>query len=523
MTYSITTNGSASETVTLQYGSNAPYGTFLCGQFSKSPGYTWAFDPTSGPAAAFYTTNGTVMTTPPFSTAQPIELIVNCDTSYEGGLEYFAGTIGGANAAGAYFDVNNGLGDGNDQICQYLTTSTVQSNITAVARISNGYNPWGTQIMSFYAKPALSLSVNLPGGTVGQSYSGTATASAGTTPYTYSSSSLPPGLSISSSSGAISGTPTASGTFPTTITATDSSSPEQTASQTVSVVIAPVVVPTYTIGGTVSGLAGSGLVLQDNGGNNLAVAANGSFTFSTPIATGGAYAVTVLTQPTGPAQTCVVASGSGTVASANVTTVAVSCTTPTYTIGGTVSGLAGTGLVLQDNGGNNLAVAANGSFTFSTPIATGAAYAVTVLSQPAGPVQTCAVASGSGTVASANVTTVAVSCTTPTYTIGGTVSGLASTGLVLQDNGGNNLAVAANGPSPSRRRSPPAARMPSQCSRNRLAPRRPARSQVGAERSPAPMSPVSRSVAPHRPTRSAARSRASPVRAWCSRITAGTI
>ncbi len=139
---------------------------------------------------------------------------------------------------------------------------------------------------------------------------------------------------------------------------------------------------TYTIGGTVSGLAGSGLVLQDNGGNNLAVTANGSFTFSTPIATGSAYAVTVLTQPTGPAQTCVVSSGSGTVASANVTNVAVACTTATYTIGGTVSGLAGSGLVLQDNGGNNLAVTANGSFTFSTPVATGSAYAVTVLTQP---------------------------------------------------------------------------------------------------------------------------------------------
>jgi len=43
---------------------------------------------------------------------------------------------------------------------------------------------------------------------------------------------------------------------------------------------------------------------------------------------------------------------------------------PPYTIGGTVSGLLGTGLVLQDNGGNNLSVSANGSFTFTTAIAT---------------------------------------------------------------------------------------------------------------------------------------------------------
>jgi Galactose oxidase, central domain len=83
---------------------------------------------------------------------------------------------------------------------------------------------------------------------------------------------------------------------------------------------------TYTIGGTVVNLAGSGggLVLQDNGGNNLPVTANGSFTFTTDVAPGGAYAVTVSTQPSSPAQTCSVASGSGK-ANANVTNVMVNC------------------------------------------------------------------------------------------------------------------------------------------------------------------------------------------------------
>ena len=33
---------------------------------------------------------------------------------------------------------------------------------------------------------------------------------------------------------------------------------------------------TYTIGGAVTGLAGSGLVLQNNGGNDLAVASSGN-------------------------------------------------------------------------------------------------------------------------------------------------------------------------------------------------------------------------------------------------------
>ncbi len=200
-----------------------------------------------------------------------------------------------------------------------------------------------------------------------------------------------------------------------------------------------------TLGGTVTGLVGSGLVLQNNGGSSLAIATNGAFTFAAPIAVGSTYNVTVLTQPGTPAQTCVVANGSGTAGGTNITNVAVTCTTNTYTIGGSVTGLSGTGLVLQNNGGNNLAVVANGAFTFTTAIASGANYAVTVLTQPGTPAQTCTVTNGTGTVGAANVTNVAVNCTTNTYTIGGTVTGLAGTGLVLQNNGGNDLAIAANG------------------------------------------------------------------------------
>jgi 6-phosphogluconolactonase (cycloisomerase 2 family) len=201
---------------------------------------------------------------------------------------------------------------------------------------------------------------------------------------------------------------------------------------------------TYTIGGTVSGLTAAGLTLLDNGGDTLTVAANATtFTFATPLASGATYSVTVGTQPTG--QTCTVANGSGTVGSSNVTTVAVTCTTATYTVGGTISGLTASGLVLQDNGGDNLTVAANATtFTFATPIKTGAAYAVTVLTQPTG--LTCTVTNGSGTVATSNITTVTIACkTAPSgFTVGGTISGLTASGLVLQNNAGDNLTVAAN-------------------------------------------------------------------------------
>lgn len=204
--------------------------------------------------------------------------------------------------------------------------------------------------------------------------------------------------------------------------------------------------PTYTIGGTISGLSGAGLVLQNNGGNNLSIGADGNFTFASPVSSGGAYSVSVFTQPTNPAQMCTVTNGTGT-ASANVSNVGITCsttTTTTYTIGGTVSGLSGTGLVLQNNGGDNLAIAGDGTFTFATAIAASSAYDVAVLTQPSNPTQVCTVADGSGT-ASANVLNVNVTCSATTFTIGGSLLGLSSGTVVLQNNGADNLSLAANG------------------------------------------------------------------------------
>jgi hypothetical protein len=81
---------------------------------------------------------------------------------------------------------------------------------------------------------------------------------------------------------------------------------------------------------------GTSVTLLDNGGNALKVTANGAFTFTTRLASGTAYKVTVGVQPTG--ETCTVTNGTGTVGTANVTNVSVSCkANPTFTIGGTVS------------------------------------------------------------------------------------------------------------------------------------------------------------------------------------------
>lgn len=168
---------------------------------------------------------------------------------------------------------------------------------------------------------------------------------------------------------------------------------------------------TYTLGGTVSDLVGSGLVLQNNGGDDLAIAANGAFVFSAAVASGSRYAVTVKTQPTNPSQTCVLSAADGTVGAANVLNIVVTCTVQSYTVGGSVSGLIGSGLVLQNNGGDDLAIAANGNFVFSAAVLSGSAYAVIIKTQPTNPSQTCVLSGGDGTIGAANVSNVVATCT----------------------------------------------------------------------------------------------------------------
>jgi 6-phosphogluconolactonase (cycloisomerase 2 family) len=299
----------------------------------------------------------------------------------------------------------------------------------------------------------------------------------------------------------------------------------------VAIVCADKTTTTDSIGGTVVGLTGSGLVLQNDGGDDLAVPVNGAFVFVTPLASGMPYSVSVLTPPAGPNQDCVVANGSGNTVASDINNVTVTCTTNTgaaYTIGGTISGisggssivlqdngrdnltlssdgafqfatpvpsgsgynvtslrvsgqqsatcaftnanglvgaanvtnvtiickanavvsvtvagLAGSGLILQDNGTDNLAITQNGATAFATALSSGSTYTVSVATQPSNPTQTCTVSSGTGTAVPGSATPVSVTCTTSAFTVGGTISGLAGSGLVLQDNGGNDLSVPA--------------------------------------------------------------------------------
>ena len=163
----------------------------------------------------------------------------------------------------------------------------------------------------------------------------------------------------------------------------------------------------HSLGGTISGLPSSGLVLG-NGADTVSPAAGAlSFTFAKQVAEGGAYAVAVKTQPAG--ATCSVGSGSGTMGSADVGSIQVTCSANAYRLSGTISGLTASGLILA-NGSDTVSPLANATtFAFANPVAFGGSYSITVQQQPPG--LTCS-ASGTypATMGAGDVTTLAVSC-----------------------------------------------------------------------------------------------------------------
>jgi hypothetical protein len=114
-------------------------------------------------------------------------------------------------------------------------TAQVQDSSSPVQSKSATYS------VSVGSAPLQNTTASLPGGQASSPYSGTLTAGGGATPYSWSltSGSLPPGLSLTASTGQIGGTPSASGTFSFTTQVQDSSSPAQTASATLSISIAP--------------------------------------------------------------------------------------------------------------------------------------------------------------------------------------------------------------------------------------------------------------------------------------------
>lgn len=101
---------------------------------------------------------------------------------------------------------------------------TAAGTFNFTVRVTDAATQTATQPLTLVVQaPTVALSpATLPGGTAGSAYAQTLTASGGQGPYTYAvtGGALPAGLSLGST-GVLSGTPSASGSFNVTITATD--------------------------------------------------------------------------------------------------------------------------------------------------------------------------------------------------------------------------------------------------------------------------------------------------------------
>jgi hypothetical protein len=172
------------------------------------------------------------------------------------------------------------------------------------------------------------------------------------------------------------------------------------------------------VGGTIVGASKAGLVLTNNDGPPLEIAAGAtSFVFPQLVETDASYNVKVIaspdnTEPSTPGGTdgCKVVAGTGTgKAVFSVTTVRVVCNLKTYPLNARITGPHAEGLELVNGTDRKVVLPADTTVALS-PIPEGAVYGVTVLTSPSG--QTCSVANGSGKMTTAGQT-VDVTCTTP--------------------------------------------------------------------------------------------------------------
>lgn len=98
---------------------------------------------------------------------------------------------------------------------------------------------------------------------------------------------------------------------------------------------------TFIIGGAIIGLSGIGLVLQNNGADDLPVSPDQAltvggqsltnFTFGRRMNNGSRFDATVLASPTNPNQTCTVNNGAGMVNNSHVTNITLTCLATTNT------------------------------------------------------------------------------------------------------------------------------------------------------------------------------------------------
>ena len=318
------------------------------------------------------------------------------------------------------------------------------------------------------APPTLVLTCPAATGTVGVAYSSALAASGGVPPYTFSitAGSLPTGLSLNPTTGAITGTPTAAGSFTFTAQVVDSTgTPAGTTSTSCTIVIAPAPptltcpaatgtvgvayssnlvaaggVPPYTFSITAGSLP-TGLSLNPTTGAITGTpTAAGSFTFTAQVVDSRGTAAgttstscTIVIAPAPPTLTCPAATG--TVGVAYSSNLVAAGGVPPYTYSITAGSLP-TGLSLNPTTGAITGTpTAAGSFTFTAQVVDSRGTAAgttstscTIVIAPAPPTLTCPAATGTIGVAYSSNLVAAGGVPPYTYSI---TAGSLPTGLSL--------------------------------------------------------------------------------------------
>lgn len=197
--------------------------------------------------------------------------------------------------------------------------------------------------------------------------------------------------------------------------------------------------PEYSVGGTVSGLPITATMTLQNDFTDTIVVANGTFTFPRHFASTNPYRVTVVKPPLG--YTCTITNGTGAIAGANVTNVAVQCAADAFTVGGTLTGLPAGDAVTLTEGATSVTLTANGPFTFPAR-PSGSRYSVWISKPPAS--ASCGAYGVTGTVGHGNVQTVTIACGGGVVA-NGSIQGLRQDPVLVHDSFGEDLLVYGTG------------------------------------------------------------------------------
>ena len=217
------TTAAAATTITVK--ATDAIGQTLTRTFSLTINPTLTLSPSSTPKAAW--TVGRAYPSVTYTTTGGTPAVVVGATGVPAGMTFSGGVLSGTPA----------------------TSGT--STVTVTATDAGGGSRASSFTLTINAPPSLSGSLLIGDQSVG--YSSSLTLSGGTGPFTWSASGLPTGLTINSSSGAITGTPTVAGTFTVPITVSDAAGSAVSVSATVTIrpLPTPVSISLNNTGGTV--------------------------------------------------------------------------------------------------------------------------------------------------------------------------------------------------------------------------------------------------------------------------------